>query len=81
MVSRFTCPSERRLEDETVFDDGGGETMTVVWCALASADLAFKYINPGRTVAELRTPHVKQNPLTHDPSGRICEIYATRHTW
>ena len=64
-----------------MFNDGGGDAMTVVWCALASADLMFEYINLSRSVVELRTPHVKENPLTHDPSGRIREIYAIRHTW
>jgi len=64
-----------------VFNVGGGDAMTVVWCALASADLVFEYINLGWSVVELRTPHVKENPLTHDPSGRIREIYAIRHTW
>jgi hypothetical protein len=26
----------------------------------------------------LRTPHVNENPLTHDPGGRIREVYAMR---
>ena len=70
------------MADELVLNDGGGDTMTSVCCGLASTNIIKLSAHQRQSEhGRVRTPNVDQNPLTHDPSGRIREVYTLRHTW
>jgi hypothetical protein len=51
--------------------------MTVDCRVLASVEGMKSSFNSVWTI-RVRTPPVNENPLTHDPSGRIREVHAIR---